>query len=219
MLDPLMRRIVDPPLRRAAGFVAGRGISADTVTLAAFALGLGAAACVAAGWFWAALALLLLNRLGDGLDGAVARLGTPTDRGAYLDIVLDFVFYALMAMGFALAAPENAQAAAFLLAAFMGTAASFLAYAILAGKRGLSTDRRGHKSFFHLGGLTEGTETIGFLVLACLLPQYFALFAWIFGAACWLTTGSRVLAGWRDFREPAPAAAAAAEPRRTETDG
>ena len=152
MLDPLMRRLIDPPLRRAGGAIAARGISADAVTLMAFALGLAAVACVAAGWFWAALLLLLLNRLGDGLDGAVARHTLATDRGAFLDIVLDFIFYALMVLGFALAMPGNAQAAAFLLAAFMATAASFLAYAILAGRRGLSTERRGRKSFFHLGG-------------------------------------------------------------------
>ncbi|MFC3228950.1 CDP-alcohol phosphatidyltransferase family protein [Marinibaculum pumilum] len=199
MLDPLMRRLIDPPLRRAGATLARAGIGADGITLLAFVAGLAAAAAVALGQTWIGLALLALNRLGDGLDGAVARATGATDRGAFLDIVLDFVFYGLMVLGFAVAAPQNALPAAFLLASFMGTGASFLGYAVLAGKRGLSTDLRGRKSFFHMGGLTEGTETIAFLVLCCLFPQYFPLFAWIFGAACWLTALSRVVAGWQDF--------------------
>ena len=59
----------------------------------------------------------------------------------------------------------------------MGTGSSFLAFAIMAAKRGLSTDLRGRKSLYYLGGLTEGTETILFLALACLLPAWFALLA------------------------------------------
>src|SRR3546814_3581283 len=69
----------------------------------------------------------------------------------------------------------------------MGTASSFLAYAILAGRHGRETSLRGRKTFYHLGGLTEGTETIIFFALCLALPQYFALLAWVFGAACWLT--------------------------------
>src|SRR3546814_4974156 len=42
------------------------------------------------------------------------------------------------------------------------TASSFLAYAILAGRHGRETSLRGRKTFYHLGGLTEGTETIIF---------------------------------------------------------
>lgn len=202
MLDPYLRTLIDPPLARAAALLVRRGIGADAVTIAAFLPGLAAAACLALGQTWPALALFLANRLGDGLDGAVARQAGPSDRGAFLDIVLDFVVYALMVLGFAFAAPGNALPAAFLLAAFMGTASSFLAYAILAQKRGLSTEKRGRKGFFHLGGLTEGTETILFLGLACALPAWFPLLAWIFGAACWLTAAARLAAGWRDFRDP-----------------
>lgn len=200
-----MRRLIDPPLRQAAVALAARGIGADTVTIAAFAAGLAAAAATATGLAWLGLLLLLANRLGDGLDGAVARLTGATDRGAFLDIVLDFVFYALMVLAFAVAAPENALPAAFLLASFMATAASFLAYAILAAKRGLTTEARGRKGFFHLGGLTEGTETILFLALACAVPAWFPLLAWIFGAACWLTAIGRLAAGWRDFGGPGAA--------------
>ena len=66
---------------------------------------------------------LLLNRALDGLDGALARLSRVTDRGAFLDIGLDFVFYAAIPLAFAVSDPAaNALAAAVLLAAFSARA-------------------------------------------------------------------------------------------------
>ncbi|MFC3674225.1 CDP-alcohol phosphatidyltransferase family protein [Ferrovibrio xuzhouensis] len=207
MLDPLMRRLIDPPLDRLAAALERAPFGPDAVTLAGFALGVAAAAANGLDHGPAALALFAANRLADGLDGALARhrgrTGSgagPSDRGGYIDIVLDFITYALLALSFAIRDPvADALPAAFLLASFMGTASSFLAYAILAGKHGRETSLRGRKSFYHLGGLTEGTETILFFALCLALPQHFALLAWIFGAACWLTTLGRVAAGWRDF--------------------
>ena len=102
-----------------------------------------------------------------------------TDLGGFLDIVLDFIVYAGLVFAFAVADPErNALAAAFLLFAFMGTGSSFLAFAIMAAKRGISSELRGRKSLYYLGGLTEGTETILFLVLACLLPSISRRWRW-----------------------------------------
>ena len=69
-----------------------------------------------------------------------------TDLGGFLDIVLDFIVYAGMVFAFAVADPgANALAAAFLLFAFMGTGSSFLAFAMMAAKRRLSTDLRGRE--------------------------------------------------------------------------
>ncbi len=200
MLDPWCRRIIDPPLNAAGRRLAQAGIGADAMTLAGLTIGLAAVPALAWGQYGLALGLILANRLADGLDGAIARARGPTDRGGYLDIVADFAFYGLVPFGFALADPaRNALPAAFVLASFMGTASSFLAFAALAAKRGLTTAARGRKSFYHLGGLAEGTETILFLVACCLLPQWFPLLAWGFGALCWLTTLGRVAAGWRDL--------------------
>ena len=109
----------------------------------------------------------------------MARAGVATDRGAFLDIGLDFVFYGLIPLAFGVAQPEaNALAAATLLAAFVGTASSFLAYAIIAEKRGLKSTDYPTKSFYYLGGLTEGTETIACFVAMCLWPQHFAASRW-----------------------------------------
>lgn len=199
MLDSYLRPLIDPPLKRLASALGRSGLGADAVSLGGFGLGVAGAAALALDQPLAGLALFLANRLADGLDGALARRSQPTDRGGFLDIVLDFIVYGLMALAFAIRDPAAALPAAFLLASFMGTGSSFLAYAILAAKHGQSTELRGRKSFYHLGGLTEGTETIVFFVICLALPGWFPVLAWIFGAACWLTTLGRVAAGWRDF--------------------
>jgi phosphatidylglycerophosphate synthase len=201
MLDGAARRIVDPPLERLGRHAARAGLSADAITIGGFAVGLAAMAAVALEAYLFGLVLLLLNRLADGLDGAVARRAGATDLGGFLDIVLDFILYAGMVFAFALAAPErNALAAAFLIFSFMGTGASFLAFAVMAAKRGLATSARGRKSIYYLGGLAEGTETILFFVVACLLPGAFVWLAAVFGAMCWLTTLGRIAAAWQQLR-------------------
>jgi hypothetical protein len=89
--------------------------------------------------------------------------------------------------------------AAFLILSFVGTGTSFLAFAILAAKRGLASEARGRKSLYYLGGLTEGTETIAVFAAFCLFPSEFAVLAYGFGALCWLTTAARVVAARRSF--------------------
>lgn len=91
----------------------------------------------------------MLNRLLDGLDGALARRRELTDAGGFLDISLDFLFYALVPFGFILAAPEqNALAGGWLLFAFIGTGSSFLAFAALAAKHQIDNPGYAHKSFY-----------------------------------------------------------------------
>jgi phosphatidylglycerophosphate synthase len=201
MLDHIVRPYIDPPLNRAGRLLANVGVSANAVTLGGFVVGLAAIPAIGAGHYLIGLALLLTNRLSDGLDGAVARVRGPTDLGGYLDIVCDFILYSGWAFAFALADPAHAIPAAFLMLSFMGTGASFLAYAIFAAKRGITTEISGSKSLYYLGGLTEGTETILIFMAFCLAPQYFTIMAWAFAAACWVTTVSRILAAARSFKE------------------
>jgi phosphatidylglycerophosphate synthase len=201
MLDARLRRLIDPPLERLARPLAARGLSANATSLIGFALGLAAMAAIALGSYLPGLALLLLNRFCDGLDGAIARKRGLSDLGGFLDILLDFIVYAGIPFAFALADPAaNALPAAFLILSFVGTGTAFLAFAAMAAKRGLATDLRGKKSLYYLGGLTEGTETILVFVLACLLPGWFPAIAWIFGTLCWLTTATRTAAAWQILR-------------------
>ncbi|BBK31584.1 phosphatidylglycerophosphate synthase [Stella humosa] len=195
-LQPFLHRALVGPARRLAGL----GIAADQLTLAGFTIGLAALPLLAAGRPVAALAAILVNRLLDGLDGAVARLVGPTDRGAFLDIACDFFFYAAVPFGFALADPAaNALPAAFLLLAFVGTGSSFLAFAAVAARRGMAEERLAAKGIRYLGGLTEGTETLACFAAMCLWPAGFPLLAWVFGTLCLVTTATRWWTGWRSF--------------------
>ena len=174
MLDGWVRRRIDPLLDRAAKPIAAAGVPANGVTVAACAVGLLAAAAIAAQWYLAGLALILLSRLGDGLDGAVARISGQTDLGGYLDIVLDFLFYGAVPIGFVLAdPPANAVAGAVLVFSFYVNGASFLAYAVMAEKRKLATSMRGPKSLFFTTGLAEATETIVVFAALCLCRSGF----------------------------------------------
>lgn len=199
LLGPTRKVLV--PLARVA---ARQGISADSLTFTGFAVGILAVPTIALGWFAAGLALILANRLLDGLDGAVARLTKPTDRGAFLDIALDFFFYATVPFAFALHDPgANALAAALLILAFVGTGSSFLAFSVIAAKRDLANTDYPGKGIHFLGGLTEGAETIAFFCLICLWPAAFVPLAAGFALACFITTGFRWYWGWKTFAEPA----------------
>ncbi|WP_422014790.1 CDP-alcohol phosphatidyltransferase family protein [Reyranella sp.] len=193
MLDPLLRRWIDPPLDRAGAWLAAWGASANAVTITGLAAGLGAVPLLAFEQYGVALAAIALSRLLDGLDGAVARHTRSSPYGGYLDIFCDMVFYAAVPLGFALARPENAVWAAVLLASFVCTCASFLGRAVLAAGRGEgTTGLRGRKSFFYGAGIIEGTETIFAFVLFCLLPDLFPWLAGVVAALCFWTAAARV---------------------------
>ncbi len=201
MLDQAARKLIDPPLDRLGRALARAGARADQVTLIGLAFGLIAAGLITLGESQWALLPLLGSRLADGLDGAVARATQKTDFGGYLDIISDFTFYAAVPLAFVLQDPSGHGAAgAFLLAAFYVNGTSFLGYAILAERRGMESTAQGQKSLYFSNGLLEGTETILFFVLLCLLPGAFAPLAWGVGALCCLTALLRVLAARRIFR-------------------
>jgi phosphatidylglycerophosphate synthase len=125
------------------------GVGANALSWSpALPSGMAAAGAIALQAVPAGLALLLVSRLLDGLDGAVARATQPTDAGGFLDITLDFLFYAAIPLGFALADPAaNALPAAVLLASFIGTGSSFLAFAALAENGVSPTPRCPAKAF------------------------------------------------------------------------
>jgi phosphatidylglycerophosphate synthase len=200
MLDRQATALIRPAVAALARVFVRAGISANALTFAALGFGWLAAAAIALHWPLGGAALILVSRLLDALDGAVARQTRPTDLGGFLDISLDFLFYPAIPLAFALADPgRNALAAAVLLAAFVGTGTSFLAFAVLAAKRGLTNLATPDKSFYFLGGLAEATETLAFFVAMCLWPAQFPLLAGVFAALCAVTIATRVHWGWQAF--------------------
>jgi phosphatidylglycerophosphate synthase len=200
MIDRPLALLIKPCVDRASRALIRLGLQADTLTTLGFLIGLSSAAFIATEQYLVGLALLLISRAFDAFDGAVARLTKPTDLGAFLDITLDFIFYASIPLAFAIANPAaNALAAATLLFAFMGTASSFLAYASIAAKRGSPPSPS--KAIRYLGGLTEAFETLLCFALMCTMPQHFALLAYGFSAMCFVTTLTRIYQAWQDFKE------------------
>lgn len=199
MFDAPLRPLIDPPLNRLGHALAGWGIGANAITLAGMAVGLAAGFAIAVGHVGIGLVLILINRLLDGLDGAVARATRLSDFGGYLDIVADFVFYVAVPVGFAVLDGTNRLPAAVLLASFTLTGTSFLAFATMAAKRGLETTAHGRKSFFYNTGLAEGTETIVVFVMMCLWPSHFGQIALFFAALCIATVFQRTLVARAHF--------------------
>lgn len=201
MFDARLRPFIDGPLDAIALRLVRSGVRADTITWVALAAGLGGAVLVAGLAFGWGLALFVVNRVLDGLDGAVARRTALTDRGGFLDIVCDFLVYAAFPLAFAFADPDrNALAAACLLASFIASGCTFLAFAAIAAKRGLSTSAQGHKSIYYLAGLAEGFETIAAFLTMCLWPAEFPVIAYGFAALCLVSAVARIVSGLQTLR-------------------
>lgn len=200
MLDARLRPLIDPPLNAAGRVLAGLGVTANALTFTGLAFGLGGAAAIAMGQIGWGLALILANRLLDGLDGAVARVRGPSDLGGYFDIVADFAFYVSVPLGFGILGAANTLPALVLVASFVLTGVSFLAFAVIAAKRGATTEAHGKKSFFYSTGLAEGTETIAVFIAMCCAPGWFATIAYAYAALCVLTVFQRSAMAVAAFR-------------------
>lgn len=202
MLDRRATALINPFVTSAAKALVRLGFGASQITVAGFLIGLFAAYLIATQAFLTGALFILLSRTFDALDGAVARLTRASDAGGFLDITLDFLFYPSIPLAFAFANPsQNALPAAVLLAAFMGTGSSFLAFAVMAAKRGMASTAYPNKSFYFLGGLTEATETLLCFCAMCLWPAYFPELAYLFSALCAVTIALRIGWGWRAFRD------------------
>lgn len=178
MLDDKLRKYKDRLLRPLVASL-GR-MSPNVITLLALAVGLAAAGAAAQRLYGLGLALWLVNRILDGLDGAVAReTGQQSDFGGYLDIVADFVVYAAVPIGFFLgqATVELGIGLATLLGSFYVNGASWMYLAAILEKRSAGAGARRELTTVTMpAGLIGGTETILF---------YTAFFIWP-SAARWL---------------------------------
>ncbi|MEP1206922.1 MAG: CDP-alcohol phosphatidyltransferase family protein [Rhizobiaceae bacterium] len=204
MFDTSVRAVIDPLLNRLGRSFAQYGITANGMTWIGFLLGAAAAVCIVYQAYMWGLVFLLLSRVCDGLDGAIARADSShqgaTDLGGFLDIVLDFAFYGMIPFAFILADPgANALAGSLLLLVFYVNGASFLTYALMVEKRGLEGHDRGSKSLVYTAGLAEATETIFVFMLFCLFPDWFSEIAYVFSAVVVVTTITRFVLAYQVF--------------------
>ena len=200
MFDAALRRLVDPALFRMARILADARFSANTLTITGAGIGLGAAFFITQGNYTAALACIVLNRIFDGLDGAIARINGPTEFGGYLDSLCDFLFYVSVPVAFGILSAGNQMPALLLVASFTLTAVSFLGFAAISARRNDDDGAHGPKAFIYSTGLMEGGETIAFFLLFCLLPTFFPSLAIIFAVLCLLTVAQRIALAAKSFR-------------------
>jgi hypothetical protein len=212
MLDRWALGLLAPPMTALARGLVRTGVGADAVTFAGFAIGLAGAGAIALQAYGTGLALLLASRLCDGLDGAVARLTRPSDRGAFLDITLDFLFYASVPLAFALADPARMpwprrccwrpSSAPVELPGLRG-----------AGRAARPEEHRLPDQGPVLPGRADRSHRdLACFALMCLFPAHFALWAYGFAACALLTTVTRLLAGWRTCSDDPIAPPQAARP-------
>ena len=193
MIDAKLNNYLRPYLIFLANIIIKLNISANIITFLGFFFGLCCFYSIINFYFMSALLFLFLNRFCDGLDGTVARLLGPTDIGAFYDITLDFLFYSLFPIAFIFIDIKNTYAICFLLLSFVSTQTTFLASAWIIEKNKTLVSTKQKKSFFYIGGITEGFETIICFILMLFFYESVEIIAYIFGILCWITSISRLI--------------------------
>ena len=162
------------------------------VTIFGFVVGMMAINFLAMNLYFEALICILINRFCDALDGAIAKIEGYTKFGMFLDLCFDYVFYAGVIFGFALADPyENATAACFLLFGFTTWSSSLLAYGVVSYNKDKKNTSSKDEAPFYLGGVIHGLEMVCAFVLLCLMP--FAFLPVAIALGCWSLTKSLVI--------------------------
>lgn len=187
MLDsitrPLKDRLLNPFVSLLAGF-----LSPNAISFISFLFALASAWFIIDGNLTLAFILWILNRIFDGLDGAVARYqNRQSDFGGYLDIMLDFVTYALLPLMFILAYGNGESswlALSIMLGLFYINGASWMYLSSLLEKRQAGALARGEQTSVSMpSGLVEGTETIIIYSLFYLMPDRLELLFYIMSGA------------------------------------
>ena len=193
MFDRQIQKYTENPLKYIAKLFL-KFISPNHMTLIGFICGVLMCLSIIIDQYLIAIIFLFLNRLSDGLDGAMARLQTPTPLGGYLDIVLDFLIYGGFVLSFGITEQNNTLLSMILLFCYIGTGSTFLAKAaILPSLTKQNLNEEIPKSFHYAVGLVEGTETIVFMVLCLLFPNLFIYFSFIFIILCIITIVFRII--------------------------
>jgi phosphatidylglycerophosphate synthase len=199
MFDRQIQKFTQKPLQYIAKLFL-KFISPNQMTFIGFSFGVLMCLFIIIDQYLFATIFLFLNRLSDGLDGTMARLQTPTPLGGYLDIVLDFLIYGGFVLSFGITEQNNSLLSMVLLFCYIGTGSTFLAKAaILPSLTNQNLNEEIPKSFHYAVGLVEGTETIVFMVLCLLFPNFFIYFSFIFIILCLITIVFRIIVCYKEL--------------------
>lgn len=174
MLDRLTRPLKDKMLYPFVKLI-GSSLSPNVITLFSFILGLGSVYFIVSNRLSLALCLWILNRIFDGLDGAVAReSGKQSDFGGYLDILVDFILYAMIPIAFTYVFGWGQRSwiilAGMISLFYINSASWMYLSAILEKRKAGSESKEEQTSITMPSGIVEGTETIIIFTLFYLFP-------------------------------------------------
>ena len=202
MLDKVIQPYTQPFLKIISKILI-KFITPNQVSFIGFIIGLLMCILIFFDFYIFALLALVTNRFMDGLDGTMARLTTPTRFGGYIDIVFDFIIYAAFILSFGLKDSSNLLASCLLLFFYIGTGSTFLAYAAtLKNYNPLLNEpyrEEINKSIYYASGLVEGFETIIFMILCLLIPQYYNFLVVLFSVLCLITIIGRLIVSYKKF--------------------
>lgn len=200
MFDEPFRQRFSTAIRPVIPALVRLGITPNQVTAATFVLAAIAAALIALDRPLTGLALWLASRIGDGLDGALARqAGRSSAFGGYLDITLDMAGYAAMVLGFAVAHPEFPLAWAAVLAGYVVVITTTLALSD-AGRGAARPISATDRTSQFTPALTEAGETSVMYALWIAFPAQLPWLVWLWVAALLVTVLQRTLAAARLLR-------------------
>lgn len=139
--------------------------------------------------FYYAFICILINRILDGLDGTVARITNSSSvSGAYLDIVYDYVFYALIPLGHGLVNMQaNLLPTTIILFVYVLSGVNFMATSSAANKLTIESKSFAYKKIYYPINVIEGTETILYLSTVTLFPKIFPIVSYISAGILLLT--------------------------------
>lgn len=193
MFDDSLRRFKDrvgsPLVPRLSG------ISPIVISCIALIMGVASALLAYQGLYFWALALWLLNRALDGLDGLMARMQKKqSDFGGYVDILTDFVVYASLPIGLVAGLPSEQHylALAFMLASFYVNTASWMYLAGILEKRG-AHDTDTQTTIVMPAGIIGGFETIVAYGIFLLFPSSITLLFSVFSVLVLITIAQRLV--------------------------
>jgi phosphatidylglycerophosphate synthase len=176
VFDHLLRGVKDRLLAPLALQLSG--VPPNLLTLLAFAFGIAAAGAAMRARWGLGLGLWVLNRITDGLDGAVARAaGRQTDFGGYLDILLDCIVYAAIPVGFAIQTTDHTVLLLALVmeATFFVNACSWMYLSAVFEKRASGARATGELTTVTMPpAIVAGFETVIFFSLFYLFPGHLA---------------------------------------------
>ena len=176
----------------------GHRASPDALTWLGLPFGIAAAGAAWQGLYGWAFCLFAINRVLDGLDGAVARMqGRQSDFGGLLDIILDFVAYAVVAIGLAVGRPAAEGVlvpALFMMAGFYVNAAAWMYLSAILEKRSAGAAASGEPTSVTMPpGLIGGTESMAAYAVFLLFPGHLRMAFGAFGLLVAVTAIQRMV--------------------------